>query len=162
MKKLGLMPVVLLTVLLTVGCVTFKNEFQLHEPVEEIAEIEIYYVDPSDYSVYDVDGATEPVKIIDNEMYDAIAEDLEGLVFEDMIPVFAPSDPTFRICGFIIKIEYFSGVYQLVCNSGTNYTYDASDVVESFHGTTEREAWNRLIIKYIGRKAYDSIVSAES
>ena len=55
MKKLALMLVMLLTVLLTVGCVTFKNEFQLHEPVEEIAEIEIYYVDPSDYSVYDVE-----------------------------------------------------------------------------------------------------------
>lgn len=162
MKRLAFGLVLLTSIVLLVGCVTFKKEFRIHEPVDQISGIEIYYIDPSGDSIHDIDEAMEPVKVIGEELYGEITDDLEELVFEDMIPLFAPSDPTFRICGFIIRIEYLSGVYQLVCNSGTNYTYDASDIVESFHGTAEREVWNRLIIKYIGRKAYDSIVSAES
>ena len=73
--------------------------------------------------------------------------DLESLDYKDTIIIFAANDPNFNLYGFVIKIIYNSGVYQLVSNSGTVYTYDTNGFVGCFHGVVEDDMWNEISIK---------------
>ncbi|MBE6532824.1 MAG: hypothetical protein E7676_04880 [Ruminococcaceae bacterium] len=155
MKKMLAMALVISTLLLT-GCATHLNTFKLHDTVDNISSIEIYYINPSyEKYIFDIDESFEPIKIVGPELYTEIANDLEMLVYKDVVPIFIPSDPNFDLFGFVIKVKYMSNVYQLVSNSGTVYTYDDSGWVDDFYGCVEQETWNELIIKYIGQETFN-------
>lgn len=59
-----------------------------------------------------------------------------------------------------MKIEYNSGVYQLVAVGGPVYTYKANGkLIDCFIGSTSRKQWKNFIIKYIGEELYNNIVA---
>ena len=157
MKKISLVIILLLVTLLLTGCVFFTETFQAYEEIEQISSIEVYYFDTWYDPLWDeMDDSLEPIKIIEKNDYAETINDLEQLEFRYGIVLFAPSDPSFELYQFIIKINYKSGVYQYVSNSGASYTLDASgEHLDSFHGRVDDEIWNGLIIKYIGEDLFN-------
>ena len=138
------------------GCVTFNKKFYAYDTLDEISSIEFYFIEFSyDTYVEDIPDSIQPIMKVDDELYGGIINDLESLDYKDTIIMIAPSDPNFYLYGFIIKITYDSGVYQLVSNSGTVYTYNNEGFVECFHGTVEDEVWNEIIIKYLGSEVFE-------
>ena len=97
----------------------------------------------------------QPIKILDKELFEVVIKDLENLDFKSTLLIFAASDPNFNLYGYVIKIMYDSGVYQLVSNAGTSYTYDSNGYLNGFHGRLKEDVWNNLIIKYIGEEEFN-------
>ena len=92
---------------------------------------------------------------IPSSSFEAVIKDLENLDFKSTLLIFAASDPNFNLYGYVIKIMYDSGVYQLVSNAGTSYTYDSNGFLNCFHGRLKEDVWNNLIIKYIGEEEFN-------
>ena len=154
MKKLCFAVALLIFALSVTGCVTRISRFRSCEETDEIVGVEIYYID--EFYVFDIDDTNQPVKVIESEYYSQIVDELEALEFVDVIPIFMPSDPNFNLLEFVIRIEYASGMYQIVSNCGVVYTYDASGTCDYFFGSADDEAWRSMIIKYIGEEAFES------
>ena len=157
MRKVLLVIVLLITTIALTGCITFAESFQAYEDVEQISSIEVYYFDKQ-YSPEweEMDPSIQPIKIIEQDSYLQVINDLEQLTFDDVVPLFMPTDPSFEVYRFVIKINFKSGVYQLVSNFGAVYTLDASGCcLDRFHGSVDDEVWNGLITKYIGEDLFN-------
>ena len=145
-----------LLLMCTYGCVTFNKKFEAADILEEISYIEVYFIESSyDTYVEDIPDFVQPIKLIEENLYAEVIRDLESLDYKDTIILFAANDPNFNLYGFIIIITYNSGVYQLVSNSGTVYTYNNEGFVECFHGAVEDDVWNEIIIKYLGSEVFE-------
>ena len=157
MKKISLVIVLLLVTLLLTGCVFLTETFQAYEEIEQISSIEVYYFDTWYAPLCDeMDDSLEPIKIIEKSDYAETINDLEQLEYRWGIFLLAANDPSVDLYQFVIKINYKSGVYQYVSNSGVVYTLDASgEHLDSFHGGVDDEIWNGLIIKYIGEDLFN-------
>jgi len=156
MKKLIYFIMLLTLLICTTGCVTFHEKFERVDNIENILSIEVYFVDFSyDTDLDNLPTTAQPIKILNNNMYNQVIEDLESLDYKEIIPLFAPSDPNFNLYGFVIKIMYNSGIYQLVSNAGAVYTYDSNGYLSSFHARVEQDIWDNLIIKYLGKEVFD-------
>ena len=138
------------------GCVTFYNRFEAYDEVSNIEKIEVFYVDSKiDSYIVDIPSSKQPIAVLEKDVYNEIVADLEKLIFKSIAIVIAANDPNFDLLEFVIKISYNSGVYQLVSNSGTVYTYNKGEHLNGFHGAVGQETWDSLIIKYIGKELFD-------
>ena len=156
MKKLIYFITLLTLLICTTGCVTFHEKFERVDNIENILSIEVYFVD----FLYQIEldslpTTMQPIKILDKELFGEVIQDLESLDFKKTLLIFAASDPNSNLYGYIIKIMYDSGVYQLVSNAGVSYTYDSNGYLNSFQGRLKEDVWNNLIIKYIGEKEFN-------
>ena len=95
------------------------------------------------------------IKILDKSLFEEVIKDLESLDFKSTLLIFAANDPNFKLYGYVIKIMYDSGVYQLVSNAGAVYTYDSNGYLNSFHSSVKEDVWKSLIIKYIGEEEFN-------
>ena len=156
MKKIICLIILFISLISTSGCVTLHEKFQRVDDIENISYIEFYFINFSyDSYMQNIPDSFQPIKTLEKNLYKEIIEDLEFLDYESTLLIFAASDPNFDLYGFIIKIAYDSGVYQLIGNSGTVYTYDNDDIVDGFHGTVKDEVWSDFIIKYLGNDIFD-------
>ena len=156
MKKLIYFIMLLTLLICTTGCVTFHEKFERVDNIENILSIEVYFV----YFSYDTEldnlpTTAQPIKILDRSLFEEVIKDLENLDFKSILLIFAANDPNFNLYGYVIKIMYDSGVYQLVSNAGTIYTYDSNGYLNSYHGSLKEDVWNSLIIKYIGEEEFN-------
>ena len=116
----------------------------------------MYFVDFSyDTELDNLPVTAQPIKILDRSLFEEVIKDLENLDFKSTLLIFAASDPNFNLYGYVIKIMYDSGVYQLVSNAGAVYTYDSNGYLNSFHSSVKEDEWNNLIIKYIGEEEFN-------
>ena len=156
MKRLIYFIMLLTLLICTTGCVTFHEKFERVNNIENILSIEVYFVDFSyDTDLDNLPTTMQPIKILDKELFEVVIKDLENLDFKSTLLIFAASDPNFNLYGYVIKIMYDSGVYQLVSNAGTSYTYDSNGYLNSFQGRLKEDVWNNLIIKYIGEEEFN-------
>ena len=138
------------------GCVTFYNMFEAYDEVSNIEKIEVFYVDSKiDSYIVDIPSSKKPIAVLEKDVYNEIVADLENLIFKSIAIVIAANDPNFYLLEFVIKISFNSGIYQLVSNSGSVYTYNNGEYLNSFHGAVGQETWDLLIIKYIGKELFD-------
>ncbi len=158
MKKIILIIMLSIFVMCTTGCVTFYKEFKCAEDEKNIAYIEIYFKNDSyDTTNNNIPHNLRPIKKIDKENYSEIINDVKSLKFANTVIIIAANDPNFNLYGFIIKITYQSGKYQLIANTGTCYTYDSNDKsISVFHGYVEDDVWKELIVKYIGEETFNN------
>ncbi|MBQ9731229.1 MAG: hypothetical protein IJV94_03925 [Bacilli bacterium] len=156
MKKLLSKLVLLICIFSLSSCITIHNKFEHYRDIDQLDSIKIYYID-SYYNPYynENEDLFRHVETINDDRHVDLINDLEGLEYKDIIPIFAPSDPNFNLHGFVIKILYDTGDYQLVSNSGAVYTYDISSGYSNFIGIVEQEIWSNLLIKYIGEDLYN-------
>ena len=156
MKKLIYFILLLTLLICTTGCVTLHKKFERVDNIENILSIEVYFVDFSyDTELDNLPVTAQPIKILDRSLFEEVIKDLENLDFKSTLLIFAASDPNFNLYGYVIKIMYDSGVYQLVSNSGASYTYDSNGYLNSYHGSLKEDVWNSLIIKYIGEEEFN-------
>ena len=156
MKKLIYFIMLLTLLICTTGCVTFHEKFERVDNIENILSIEVYFVDFSyDTKLDNLPASAQPIKIVDRSLFEEVIKDLENLDFKSTLLIFAANDPNFNLYGYVIKIMYDSGVYQLVSNAGTSYTYDSNGYLNSYHGSLKEDVWNSLIIKYIGEEEFN-------
>ena len=156
MKRLIYFIMLLTLLICTTGCVTFHEKFERVNNIENILSIEVYFVDFSyDTDLDNLPVTAQPVKIVDRSLFEAVIKDLENLDFKSTLLIIAANDPNFNLYGYVIKIMYDSGVYQLVSNAGTSYTYDSNGCLNCFHGRLKEDVWKSLIIKYIGEEEFN-------
>ena len=156
MKKLIYFIMLLTLLICTTGCVTFHEKFERVDNIENILSIEVYFVDVSyDTPLENLPTTARPIKILDRSLFEEVIKDLENLDFKSTLLIFAANDPNFNLYGYVIKIMYNSGVYQLVSNAGSSYTYDSNGFLNCFHGRLKEDVWNKLIIKYIGEEEFN-------
>ena len=156
MKKLIYFIMLLTLLICTTGCVTFHEKFERVDNIENILSIEVYFVDfLYDPELDNLPDTAQPIKILDRSLFEEAIKDLENLDFKSTLLIFAASDPNSNLYGYVIKIMYDSGVYQLVSNAGVSYTYDPNGYLNSFHGRLKEDVWNNLIIKYIGEEEFN-------
>ena len=156
MKKLIYFITLLTLLICTTGCVTLHDKFERVDDIDNIISIEVYFVDFSyDTELDNLSATAQPIKIVDRSLFEEVIKDLENLDFKSTLLIFAASDPNFNLYGYVIKIMYDSGVYQLVSNAGTSYTYDSNGFLNCFHGRLKEDVWNNLIIKYIGEEEFN-------
>lgn len=156
MKKLIYFIMLLTLLICTTGCVTFHEKFEREDDIENIISIEVYFVDVSyETQLENLPTTMQPIKILDKELFGEVIQDLESLDFKSTLFIFAANDPNFNLYGYVIKIMYNSGLYQLVSNAGASYTYDSNGYINSFHSSVEEDVWNNLIIKYIGEEEFN-------
>jgi len=156
MKKLIYFIMLLTLLICTTGCVTFHEKFERVDNIENIISIEVYFVDVSyDTELDNLPTTAQPIKILDRSLFEEVIKDLENLDFKQTLLIFAANDPNFYLYGYVIKIMYDSGVYQLVSNAGSSYTYDSNGFLNCFHGTIKEDVWKSLIIKYIGEEEFN-------
>ena len=156
MKRLIYFIMLLTLLICTTGCVTFNEKFERVNNIENILSIEVYFVDFSyDTELDNLPATAQPIKILDRSFFEEVIKDLENLDFKSTLLIFAANDPNFNLYGYVIKIMYDSGVYQLVSNVGTSYTYDSNGFLNCFHGILKEDVWNNLIIKYIGEEEFN-------
>lgn len=96
MKKWFLAIALFFVTIASFGCATYKHTFRPYEPIEKISNIHIYY-DDRDERGQDLDESATPIKILEEELYAEMITDLESFVFEDVVPLFMPSDPNLYI-----------------------------------------------------------------
>ena len=156
MKKLIYFIMLLTLLICTTGCVTFHEKFERVDNIENILSIEVYFVDVSyDTPLENLPTTARPIKILDRSLFEEVIKDLENLDFKSTLLIIAANDPNFYLYGYVIKIMYVSGVYQLVSNAGSSYTYDSNGFLNCFHGRLKEDVWNKLIIKYIGEEEFN-------
>lgn len=156
MKKLIYFITLLTLLICTTGCVTLHDKFERVDDIDNIISIEVYFMNFS-YEIEsdNLPSTMQPIKILDKELFEEVIQDLESLDFKSTLLIFAANDPNFNLYGYVIKIVYNSGIYQLVSNAGAAYTYDSNGYLNSFHGSVKEDVWNNLIIKYIGEKEFN-------
>ena len=156
MKKLIYFIMLLTLLICTTGCVTFHEKFEREDDIENIISIEVYFVDVSyETQLENLPTTMQPIKILDKELFGEVIQDLESLDFKSTLLIFAANDPNFDLYGYVIKIVYNSGIYQLVSNAGAAYTYDSNGYINSSHSSVKEDVWNNLIIKYIGEEEFN-------
>ena len=156
MKRLIYFIMLLTLLICTTGCVTFHEKFETVNNIENILSIEVYFVDFSyDTELDNLPATAQPIKIVDRSLFEEVIKDLENLDFKSTLLIFAASDPNFNLYGYVIKIMYDSGVYQLVSNAGVSYTYDLNGYLNGVQGRLKEDVWNNLIIKYIGEEEFN-------
>ena len=156
MKKLIYFIMLLTLLICTTGCVTFHEKFERVDNIENILSIEVYFVDLSyDTELDNLPATAQPIKILDRSLFEEVIKDLENLDFKSTLLIIAANDPNFYLYGYVIKIMYVSGVYQLVSNAGSSYTYDSNGYLNSYHGSLKEDVWDSFIIKYIGEEEFN-------
>lgn len=139
------------------SCVTIHDEYERLDYSEEIIQIDIFFIPfiENEY-ITDIPSYVTPIRTFETSQYEEIVNDLESLDYKTVLLIFAASDPNFKVFGYVFKITYASGTYQLVSNSGMGYTYNRSgEYLNSFKGKVKEEVWDELIIKYIGQEEFE-------
>ncbi len=154
MKKIIYTIILFFLLIFVSGCVTFHEKFQKADDIENIQNIEVYLL-PYDIYTSDIPDGYKPIYTIDNNLYEELIDELEQLDYKQILIIIAANDPNFDLHGFIFKITYKSGTYQLVGNSGACYTYGSDDTFDSFTGMVNDETWKTLVIKYIGQEIFE-------
>ena len=156
MKKISCLIVLLFIIMCTSSCVTIHKKFERVEDVANIESIEVYFIDwEEELYLEDIPESMQPIEILDKDVYEGLIQDLESLDFKSILIIGAANDPSWYIYGFVFKIIYSSGAYQVVSNCGTVYTYNSKEQSKAFHGVVSKETWNELVKKYIGKETFE-------
>jgi len=147
MKKTILLIIVLVLALISFsGCVTLYKDFELHEEVDQISSIQVYHFDEW-FLPEKIDDSFQPIKIVDESFYQEIASDLQGIEYKYAICLIMGVDYEYELYGYVIKVQYKSGAYQLISKS-IAYTMDyTGEVVDQVVGGIDDEIWYSLLLK---------------
>ena len=154
MKKMTYIIIIFFLSIFISGCVTFHEKFQKAEDIENIQNIEVYFI-TYDIHTQDIPDGYKPIYTIDSNLYKELIDELEHLDYKNTLIIIAANDPVFYLYGYIFKITYKSGTYQLVGNSGPCFTYGSDNTFDSFYGAVNNETWKTLVIKYIGQEIFE-------
>ena len=161
MKKILAVLMLVVTMCLLCGCISFKNRFEPIGTVDQIESIEIFYL-PSSVDSYRVDTSSfESVTVLEQSDFNQMHERLQNLVYVDTVILFVASDPNFALFDFVIKVQYRDGTFDLVTENGA-FAYDSNNEVTSdIWGGIDEEIWKQLIVDFVGQEQWDKYIVEE-
>ena len=79
-------------------------------------------------------------------------EKLKQIKFEDVVPLFMPSDPSFEYYGFyVVRFQFEDGSYKFLSSGGYNEMFNSEGkCIEADHYSCDDEQWIRLIHSFAG------------
>ena len=153
-RKITALFAVFLLIFSLTGCmvIPIRQKIELRYDVSEITAIEIYNLGDGAYDMYELEELMEnnfmPVASLTDEQYSGFAEDVKELVFSDTLVIALASVSTdYSFIGYIVKITYASGEYEILNHRCQTYHNDKGNYPDSY-GCDEGE-WNRLIETYL-------------
>lgn len=149
MKRICAFLVALILVLNLTGCLVIVPEtYRLLYGVEEIETIAIY--DLGEKSVESLDDSLEPVGYIPKEQYESFANSVEYLPYTNtFIIVLAAIDSSFSFSGYVFKVSYQNGGYEII-TSGARQPYRTAEGKErSYSYECDEEVWLAFVKQYL-------------
>lgn len=148
MKK---MMVILLVICMTVGltgCISYAVQYRCMGTAEQIAQIAVF--DLRTEMTDKIDETLVPMGYVKADAYAAFVEELESFPFVDqMLLILVPSDPSFTYGGYVVRIAYEDGSYELIGNAGFQSKHSGGKYVGGSHYGCDDDRWNQFVLKYM-------------
>ncbi len=148
MKKVVAVCLLVCIALGLAGCVHYGVQYRCMGTADQIAEIAVF--DLRDEAVVQIDDTMVPVGYVDREEYSAFVGEVESFPFvEQLLLIIAPMDPGFAYGGYVVRITYADGSYELIGAAGYQSQHrDGAYVGDSHYGCDE-DRWNQLILRFM-------------
>ena len=149
MKRYIVFALALLLILTLSGCVKVPRKWEFLHSADSISAIEIYNLAESVDG--DIPEDAEPIAFVKQEDFASFCEDISKIQFSNLIILVPVTyDPSWSLGGYVAKIIYENGDYEIICNRG----YQAHEVKNgrdrSFHyNFPDDSTWNNLIESYM-------------
>lgn len=139
------------------GCIlipTHKN-IELRYDVSEIAAIEIFNLGDEVYDLYELEELMEqnfmPVATLTSEQYAEFAERLGEFEFSFTYVIVAASVHVYySFAGYVAKITYANGEYELLNHQSQAYCRDGEHYMDAFN--CDEGEWDRWIEDYLEKE----------
>jgi len=121
----------------------------LHES-SEVASVEIFYLQESVMGELPLDA--KPINVLDKEEITRFCLDLQSLKYTDIVILLPVAiDPSFTLDGYVAKISYNNGDYEIVGDNGyqPQTVIDGRGVIHQY--SFEDDDWSTLINPYISQ-----------
>lgn len=148
MKKVLLILLALCVAVGLCGCVSFAVGYECMGEAADITEIAVFdlrvgWVDALDENM-------EPLGYVDSESFASFAEELEAFPFVDQILLMlAPSDPSLVYGGYVVRMTYADGSYELIGSAGYQSQHAGGKLVGSSHYSCDRDKWAEFVLRYL-------------
>lgn len=132
------------------GCAYFRYDFKDLEQ-GNIQFIEFYNLSEAEYRDSQAVLETEPYYILPAEDKERFLEQLKQIKFEDVVPLFMSSDPSFEYGFYVVRFQFEDGSYKCLSSGGFNEIFDSEGkCITSDHYFCNDEQWIRLIHSFAG------------
>jgi hypothetical protein len=146
-KAIAVFLVTCLTVGLA-GCVSVGVQYRCMGDAEQISQIAVF--DLRNEITTRIDDAMTPVGYVDQDSYAAFAEELEAFPFVDQyILILAPMDPSFSYGGYVVRITYEDGSYELIGSAGYQSRYADGVFAGGSHYSCDADRWEQFVRSYM-------------
>lgn len=130
------------------GCVSYAVRYECMGEAEDIAEIAVYDLREGWTDTLDED--MEPMGYVDSDSFASFVRELEDFPFVDQILLMlVPSDPSFVYGGYVVRITYEDGSYELIGTAGWQSRHAGGKYVGGSHYSCDREKWAAFVLKYL-------------
>lgn len=132
------------------GCARFRYDFKDLEQ-GNIRLIEFYNLSGAEYRNSQAVLETEPYYILPAKDKERFLEQLKQIKFEDVVPLFIPTDPSFEYGFYVVRFQFEDGSYKFLSSGGYNEMFDSEGkCIDSDHYSCDGEQWIRLIHSFAG------------
>ncbi len=132
------------------GCARFCYDFKDLEQ-GNILSIEFFNLSEAEYRDSQAVLDTEPYYIMPAEDKKRFLEQLKQIKFEDVVPLFMPSDPSFEYGFYVVRFQFEDGSYKFLSSGGYNETFDSDgNPIYYDHYYCNQEQWIKLIHSFAG------------
>ena len=132
------------------GCAHLRYDFKDLER-GNIQLIEFYNLSEAEYRDSQAVLNTEPYYIMPAEDKERFLEQLKQIEFEDVVPLFIPSDPSFEYGFYVVRFQFEDGSYKFLSSGGFNEMFDSEGkLIDSDHYCCNDEQWVKLIHSFAG------------
>ena len=131
------------------GCIVYDTTYPLLHSADKIETIEIYLLEAAKGEIPE---EAIPVAYVDSADYSDFCSDLEDLPFRNGIMLLPVAfDPGWYLDGYVVKIIYDTGGFDIIAGSGYQYQQEADGSrFRGRHYSVEDDSmWNSFIEKYI-------------
>ena len=132
------------------GCARSRYDFKDLEQ-GNIRRIEFYNLSGASDRNSQAVLETEPYYIMPAEENERFLEQPKQIKFEDVIPLFMASDPSFEYGFYVVCFQFEDGSYKFLSSGGYNERFDSEgQCIDSDHYSCDDEQWIRLIHSFAG------------
>ena len=148
MKRVILVMLMLCLAVGLSGCVSCGVNYECMGEAEDITEIAVY--DLREGWTDTLDEKMEPMGYVDSDSFAPFVQELEDFPFvEQILLMLVPSDPSFVYGGYVVRITYEDGSYELIGTAGYQSRHAGGKYVGGSHYSCDREKWEAFVLNYL-------------
>ena len=130
------------------GCVYYGVQYRCMGTADRITEIAVF--DLRNKGVNHIDDSMVPAGYVDRGDFAAFVEEVETFPFvKEILLVIAPTDPSFYYGGYVVRITYADGSYELIGATGYQSRYRDGEYVGGSHYGCDRDRWNQMVLDFV-------------